>query len=105
MNEPSTGSFPTMGTEAAHLCRTGRPERGRMRPKGGGGKQGNALLGPTGHRSMSYERMGASLAPTARLYEANAAEATDTPKRLLQMPSRGSWTDNFRAKARYGRSM
>lgn len=105
-NTPSTGDRPTWGEEAAQLCHTGRPERGRLTAKTGMVKGGSdGFLGTKSNRSMSYERMGASLAPRARLYEANAAEATDTPKRVLQMPSRASWTDSFRAKAKYGRSM
>lgn len=103
--EPGTGSFPTMGTSAATLCRTGKPERGRLRPKGGGGKQGNALDGPTGHRRASFERMGASLHPSVTLYAQNAAEATQGQRNILMMPSRSSWTDQFRAKAKYGRAM
>lgn len=105
MEEIGTGSRPTMGTSAAQLARTSRPERGRLRPKGGAGKMGNALEGPTGHRRASFEKMGASLHPTATLYAQNAAEANDIGKRVLMMPSRSSWTDSFRAKAKYGRAM
>jgi hypothetical protein len=103
--EIGTGSRPTMGTEAAMLARTTRPERGRLRPKGGGGKQGNALDGPTGHRRASFEKMGASLHPTATLYAQNAVEANEMCKKVLMMPSKSSWTDSFRAKAKYGRTM
>lgn len=103
--EIGTGSRPTMGTSAAELTRTSRPERGRLRPKGGGGKQGNALEGPTGNRRASFEKMGATLHPTATLYAQNAVEANEICKHVLMMPSRNSWTDSFRAKARYGRSM
>lgn len=98
--EAGTGSFPTMGTSAAQLARTGRPERGRLRPKGGGGKQGNALQGPTGHRRASFEHMGASLHPTATLYAQNAAEASQMERHVVTMPSRGSWTDNWRGAAK-----
>lgn len=103
--EIGTGSRPTMGTEAAMLSRTGRPERGRLRPKGGAGKNGNALDGPTGHRRASFEKMGATLHPTATLYAQNAVEANEMCKKVLMMPSRSSWTDSFRAKAKYGRAM
>jgi hypothetical protein len=105
--EPGTGAFPTMGTSAAELKMVGRPERGRERPRGTGGKGGSDIPG-TGdkkNRGASYERMGASLHPTATLYEANAASATEGQKHVLQMPSRGSWTDNFRAKSTYGRTL
>ncbi len=104
-DEIGTGSRPTMGTSAAELSRVGRAERGRMRPRGGGGKDGNALQGPTGHRKASFEKMGATLHPTATLYAQNAVEASDMCKRALMMPSRSSWTDSFRAKAKYGRAM
>lgn len=100
-NEPGTGAFPTMGTSAYELARTGRAERGRMRPRGTGGKGGSdGFQGPTSHRSMSYERMGASLHPTATLYEQNAAEASDTGRHLYMMPNRSSWTDNWRSAAK-----
>ena len=103
--EIGTGSRPTMGTSAAQLSRVGKAERGRMRPRGGGGKDGNAHLGPTGHRKASFEKMGATLHPTATLYAQNAVEASETCKKVLTMPSRSSWTDSFRAKAKYGRAM
>lgn len=102
--EIGTGSRPTMGTSAAQLTRVGKAERGNMRPRGGGGKQGDALQGPTGHRRASFEKMGASCHPTATLYAQNAAEATLTERHVLTMPSRSSWTDQFRSKAKYGRS-
>lgn len=103
--EIGTGSRPTMGTEAAMLSRVGRPERGRLRPKGGAGKGGSAHEGPTGHRRASFEKMGATLHPTATLYAQNAVEANEMCKKVLMMPSRSSWTDSFRAKAKYGRAM
>jgi hypothetical protein len=102
--EIGTGSRETMGTSAAQLARTTRPERGRLRPRGKG-KDGDALDGPTGHRRASFEKYGAQLHPTTTLYAQNAAEANDNCKRVLMMPSRSSWTDSFRAKAKYGRTM
>lgn len=99
--ETGTGSRPTMGTSAAELTRVGKVERGRLRPKGGAGKQGNALQGPTGHRRASFEKMGATLHPTATLYAQNAAEANEVRGRVIMMPSRSSWTDSFRTKKRY----
>jgi hypothetical protein len=101
MNEPSTGSFPTMGVSAAQLSRVGSPERGRMRPRGTGGKGGSdSFEGPKGNRRQAYGHMGASLHPTTTLYEANAACASDTGRNVVQMPSRASWTDNWRGAAR-----
>jgi len=96
--EAGTGSFPTMGTSAAQLANTGRPERGRLRPKAG--PTGGNTDGPTGHRRASFEKMGATLHPTATLYAQNAAEASDTERRVVTMPSRGSWTDNVRGAAK-----
>lgn len=106
-NEPGTGAFPTMGTSAAELKMVGRPERGRERPRGTGGKGGSDIpgTGTKSNRRASFEKMGASLHPTATLYEQNAACATEGQRHVLQMPSRGSWTDNFRAKAKYGRTL
>lgn len=103
--EPGTGAFPTMGTSAAQLANVGKPERGRMRPRGHG-KSGNADLGHKSNRSMAYERMGATLHPVMKMVEPNCAEETaKTGQHVIKMPSRGSWTDSFRAKAKYGRSM
>jgi len=102
--EIGTGSRSTMGTSAAQLTRVGKAERGNMRPRGGGGKQGNALDGATGHRRASFEKMGATCHPTATLYAQNAAEASMSERHVLMMPSRSSWTDQFRSKAKYGRS-
>lgn len=96
--EAGTGSFPTMGTSAAQLANTARPERGRLRPKGG--PKGGNTDGPTGHRRASFEKMGATLHPGATLYAQNAAEATQTERRVVTMPSRGSWTDNWRGAAK-----
>ena len=103
--EIGTGSRPTMGTSAAVLSRVGKPERGRTRPKGGAGKQGDALDGTKANRRASFEKMGATLHPTATLYAQNAAEASEICKKVVMMPSRSSWTDQFRAKAKYGRAM
>lgn len=99
-NEPGTGSFPTMGTSAAMLSRTGKVERGRTRPRGN--TQGGNIpgVGNKSNRSMSYERMGCTLHPTATLYAPNAASATESLKRVHIMPSRASWTDNWRSAAR-----
>lgn len=105
-NEPGTGSFPTMGTSAAELAKVGKPERGRMRPRGVSGKGGSDKnMGTASHRSMSYERMGASLHPVMKACEPNSTEPSKTGQHVLKMPSRGSWTDSFRAKAKYGRTM
>jgi hypothetical protein len=101
-NEPGTGSFPTMGTSAAQLANVGKPERGRMRPRGVSGQGGSDKnMGTKSNRSMSYERMGASLHPVMKMSEANEPCAADTGRHLIKMPSRGSWTDNFRARAKY----
>lgn len=100
-NEPGTGSFPTMGTSAAQLANTSKPERGRMRPRGTGGKGGSdAHMGTKSNRSMSYERMGASLHPQMKYCEPNSTEAAKVGGRLIKMPSRGSWTDNWRGAAK-----
>lgn len=103
----STGSFPTMGTSAATLAKTGKPQRGRLRPRGEAGVGAtNASMGVKGNRSASYKgKMGATLHPTATLYAANAACATEGQKNVTIMPSKASITDNFRAKGKYGRTL
>jgi hypothetical protein len=101
MNEPGTGSFPTMGTSAAQLSHVAKPEKGRSRTRGTGGKGGSdAGMGTKANRRQAYGHMGASLHPTTTLYEANAACASDTGRNVVQMPSRASWTDNWRGAAK-----
>ena len=102
--EPGTGSFPTMGTSAATL-NTAKPERGRLRPRGVPGKGGSDKdMGVKGNRGRTGGSMGATLHPGATLYAQNAAEATEGQRHLLQMPSRASWSNEFRAPAKYGRT-
>lgn len=101
MNEPGTGSFATMGVSAAQLANVAKPERGRSRTRGVPGRGGsNSFEGPTSVRGRSYGRMGATLHPSTTLYAANAACAQDVGRHLRQMPSKSSWTDNWRTAAR-----
>lgn len=100
MNEPGTGSFPTMGTSAAVLSRIAQPEKGRSRPRGHGKGGSDSFLGGKSNRGQSYGSMGATLHPTTALYAANAASATDTLRRVVQMPSKSSFTDNWRSAAK-----
>lgn len=106
-SEYSTGSFPTMGTSAATLARTGKAQRGRLRPRGVAGQgASDAFQGHKGNRSSSYKgKMGASLHPTATLYAANAACAHEGGKNVTVIPSKASMTDDFRAKGKYGRTL
>lgn len=105
-NEPGTGSFPTMGTSAAELCCTGKAERGRARTRGVPGVGGsNAGMGTAGKRGATYGAMGATLHPTATLYAQNAAEATEGQRNVRMVPSRNSWTGQFRDRSTYGRTI
>ena len=104
--EASTGSFPTMGTSAAELNCAAKPQRGNTRPRGTSAGGSNAAMGTKGgSRRATYGSMGATLHPTATLYEKNAASASEGQRHVLMMPSRGSWTDQFRSKAKYGRTV
>lgn len=97
--EYGTGSFPTMGVSAAQLAHVAKPEKGRSRPRGHS-KGGSAYPESTqAVRGQAYGRMGASLHPTTKLYEQNSPEAT-APCRVVQMPSKSSWTDNWRSAAK-----
>lgn len=99
-NEPGTGSFPTMGVSAAQLAHVAKPEKGRSRPRGHG-KGGSAYPeGSQAARGQVYGRMGASLHPTTKLYEANSAEAGQMCRNVVHIPSKSSWTDNWRSAAR-----
>ena len=106
-SEHSTGSFPTMGISAATLKKTGKPERGRLRPRGVAGQgDSSAFEGHKSNRRTSYKgKMGATLHPTATLYAANAACATEGQKHVHIIPSKSSMKDDFRAKSTYGRTL
>jgi hypothetical protein len=98
--EHGTGSFPTMGMSAAQLSHVAQPEKGRSRPRGGS-KGGSTYPETTkANRRQEHGRMGASLHPTTKLYEQNAAEASQTCRNVVQMPSKSSWTDNWRSAAK-----
>lgn len=99
-NEPGTGSFATMGVSAAQLAHVAMPEKGRSRPRGHG-KGGSAYPEQTkAARGQVYGRMGASLHPTVKLYEQNCGEANQVTHRVVQIPSKSSWTDNWRSSAK-----
>lgn len=99
-NEPGTGSFPTMGVSAAQLARVGVAKVGESRPKGHSKGGSDAFLGTKANRGQVHGKMGASLHPTATLYAQNAASASDMCRNVVQMPSRSSWTDNWRGAQR-----
>lgn len=98
--EPGTGSFSTMGVSAAQLAHVAMPEKGRSRPRGhskGGSTYPEATKAA---RGQVYGRMGASLHPTVKLYEQNSSEAGLVTNRVVQIPSKSSWTDNWRSSAK-----
>src|SRR2546426_961871 len=100
ITEIGTGNFPTMGMSAAQLSNVAKPEKGRSRPRGHS-KGGSDYPTPNkANRRQEHGRMGASLHPTTKLYEQNAAEANQVTRRVVQMPSKSSWTDNWRGAAR-----
>ena len=98
--EHGTGSFPTMGVSAAQLAHVAQPEKGRSRPRGHGKGSDVPGTGTKSNRGQEHGRMGASLHPTTTLYEANSAAASDMCRNVVQMPSKASWTDNWRGAAR-----
>lgn len=98
--EYGTGSFPTMGISAAQLSRVTPPSAGKLRPRGHGGKSAEPAQATKGVRGQVYGRMGATLHPTTRIYEQNSPEASQTLRRVVQMQSASSWTDNWRSAAR-----
>lgn len=97
--EHGTGSFPTMGISAAQLAHVAQPEHGRSRPRGHS-KSAEPAQPTKSNRRQEHGRMGASLHPTTKLYEANSAAAADMCRNVVQMPSKSSWTDNWRGAAR-----
>ena len=101
-NEVRSGSFPIMGTSAAKVT-VRKPERGRLRPRGVSGEgASNAPLGHKGDRTASYSgTMGATLHPTAVLYKANAAEATQGQRHVVIIPSKSSLSGEFRSNKKY----
>lgn len=97
--EHGSGSFPTMGVSAAQLAHVAKPEKGRSRPRGHG-KSGDAVEPTKSNRGQVYGRMGASLHPTTKLYEANSTEAAAMCRNVVQLPSKSSWTDSWRSAAK-----
>jgi hypothetical protein len=78
---------PTMGTDASRLANTAKPVKGRSVPKKNQAKGGFLEAATATHRPSIMERNGASLHPTAVLYQANAAEAGVVQRNVVTVPS------------------
>jgi hypothetical protein len=78
---------PTMGTDASRLANVATPIKGRSVPKKGNAKGGFLESATAKHRPSILERQGASLRPTAILYQANAAEAGAVQRNVVTVPS------------------
>lgn len=100
----STGSFPTVGTSVATSVQnlSGAPSKNTKPVKKTGNAKGGFLEAATAkHRPGILERNGASLHPTATLYQANAAAAHDVQRNVRIVPSRTGYGD-FWAGRSYG---
>jgi hypothetical protein len=78
---------PTMGTDASRLGNVAKPIKGRSVPKKNQSKGGFLESATASHRPNILERNGASLRPTAILYQANAAESGAIQRNVVTVPS------------------
>jgi hypothetical protein len=92
---------PTMGTSASNVGNVAKPIKGRSVPKKNQAKGGFLESATAAHRPNILERNGASLHPTAVLYEANAACANDVQRNTVTVPSAVGNRD-FWLKRQYG---
>jgi hypothetical protein len=88
-----TGNRPTMGTSAASSVKAAPVIRGRSVKKTGQSKGGFLEAATASHRPNVQEHLGASLHPTAVLYQANAAEASQTQRNTVLVPSASGFRD------------
>jgi hypothetical protein len=84
-NDPSLR--PTMGTDASRVGKVAKPVKGKSVPKKNQSKGGFLEAATASHRPNILERNGASLRPTAVLYQANAAEAGLVQRNTVVVPS------------------
>lgn len=102
-----TGSFPTMGTTAAvsvGASQSAKPQRGILRPRRAGGPTGMLEAATASHKANIQERLGAKLAPQATLYAQNAAEASQTQRNTVIVPSAIGNRD-FYLRRQYGQGV
>lgn len=78
---------PTMGTSASNVGNVAKPVKGKSVPKKNQAKGGFLESATATHRASVQERMGATLRPTAILYQANAAEAGVVQRNVVTVPS------------------
>lgn len=100
MYEHGSGDFATWGVNAAQLGHVAKPEVGRSRPRGHSKGGSDSFLGTKANRRQEHGRMGASLHPVMKMVESNSSEAGKECRNVHTMPSRSSWTDNWRSAAR-----
>lgn len=101
MYNPGSGDFATWGVNAAQLARAGgKPDAGKLRPRGNSKGGSDSFLGTKANRRQEHGRMGASLHPVMKYVEPNSSEAGKECRNVHMMPSRSSWTDNWRGAAR-----
>lgn len=89
----SRGDRPTMGTSAADHVTAMKPIKGRSVKKTAQSKGGMLDAATANHRANIQETLGCSLHPTATLYEQNAAEASQTLRRTVLVPSKSGYQD------------
>jgi hypothetical protein len=78
---------PTMGTSASAVGKVAKPIKGKSVPKKNQAKGGFLEAATAAHRPNILERNGASLHPTAVLYQANAAEAGLVQRNTVNVPA------------------
>lgn len=90
----------TIGTSVASTVvnSSGAPSRNTKPVRRKNATGGMLDAATANHRSGIQERMGAQLHPTAVLYAANAAEASNVQRNTRIVPSAVGYKDNFWAK-------
>jgi hypothetical protein len=93
----STGNRATMGTSISKSVKAAPVQRGKSAVKKGYSKGGMLEAATASPRRQIQESMGAQLHPTATLYTANAAEASQVMRNVKIVPATTGYRD-FRSK-------
>lgn len=96
----TTVTFEKMGTSVVDHITVAPVIKGRSVPKTGNSKGGMAPAATANHRANIQEHLGAKGAPQVRLYEQNAAEASQVQRNTVIVPSKAGLGD-FYMRSKY----
>jgi hypothetical protein len=102
----NTGDFPTVGDSVLSYVGCGgtaKPSKGKMVASGIMGR-GKSPTGSMGYKSSNkiQEANGPKCQVVAKLYEANAACASETRRNVRLMPSAAGTGDFFKERRQFG---